>query len=1096
MGVVMKFSHRVVSGLLLMSYGIIAVHAADSAVPATLAIADKPVQIAVPAQPVEAALNEFARQSGVHVVIDSRIARGLSSAAVQGRFRTEEALLLLLQSTGLTYKVLDERTIAVVGPIKSSAAPAAATTMAGEQLRLVHAETPESARTVAGLPSARDAQEGSADESPDTKGTPEILVQGRRSLNMDIERTEDAPQPYVVFDREDLQRSQASSLEEFLRTRLPMNAIAGSNSQTPGGATNASFVNLRGLGPGQTLILVDGRRMPGRASLGIPLQPDLNGIPLGAIERIEVLPSTAGGIYGGSATGGVINIILRRDYQGLEVKADYANTFDTDAGSMRFDASAGFSLEGGRTRVMVTAAHMDSNKLLIGDREFAERSIGLQLRNNPGVILDSFRPPLGATVNIRSLTGTLTLDDEFGGASLDSAITHLPLGYVGPASDSGAALLANAGQYNLELSNDLNALGRGLRVAPKMESVSLNVRREFSRAIEAFVDFSHFGNKGRSQSAGLPNSVSNLSGDAPNNPFKEPISVRFPVPGLAFENRTESTSLRATAGLIFRLPHHWTGELDFGWSRARFELASTGSVIDFFGDTALRTGQPSADGRPALNVLQEGNTFPIDFSPYLMPSPNSFGGPYDSILKNATVRVSGPALDMPGGSLNLTALIERRTEELQDAYFEFPDTFTGGSYFVLYPHSSQRTDSVYLEARAPLVSADSTVPLLRELELQASVRRDEYAIVNDGTDSYSATSRDDPGPARNYATTHLSSTDYTLGFRYVPHPGVTLRASVGTGFLPPDVQQLGLATPVEYFFSYGVTDPMRGDTDSFVGEGYTVVVGGNPALRPEQSDSWSAGVILEPQFLPGLRLSMDYTSIDKVDEIQSPDLQVLLDYEASFPGRIVRGENMPGDPAGWAGPVVFFDTTALNAASTSVKAYDVQLDYTWSTARFGDFHGYLLATRQTRFANRALPIVAVADSVGFDGGPLKLRGNAGLDWDRGPLTLTWNAQYYNDYYVYTATSSAPSIAAAILNQGAATIPRQMYHDFGATYRFDAATGFGGGLLANTQVSVGIQNVFGKVPPILAATSVNALTYSTYGDPRLRRYTISIRKGFN
>src|SRR5262249_10456959 len=145
------------------------------------------------------------------------------------------------------------------------------------------------------------ASSGATDES--SKGIPEILVEGSRSLNTDIRRSEDSPQPYVVFEREEIQRSQSINLGDFLSARLPMNTSAAQYSGFVNGASVTSSVNLRGLGTNQTLILVDGRRMPGWSSQSTPSQADLNGIPLSAIERIEVLPSTAGGIYGGSATG-------------------------------------------------------------------------------------------------------------------------------------------------------------------------------------------------------------------------------------------------------------------------------------------------------------------------------------------------------------------------------------------------------------------------------------------------------------------------------------------------------------------------------------------------------------------------------------------------------------------------------------------------------------------------------------------------------------------------------------------------------------------------------------------------------------------------
>src|SRR5690606_21977469 len=155
------------------------------------------------------------------------------------------------------------------------------------------------------------------DDTP--KALAAVLVKGSRSLNADIERSENDIQPYAVFAREDIERSMAVNIEEFLGTRLPMNQTRGTASRNePGNAAgNRSKFDLRGLGPGQTLILVNGRRAPGvslaRTSSNLD-QADLNGIPISAVQRIEVLPATASGIYGGGATGGVINVVLRKDY--------------------------------------------------------------------------------------------------------------------------------------------------------------------------------------------------------------------------------------------------------------------------------------------------------------------------------------------------------------------------------------------------------------------------------------------------------------------------------------------------------------------------------------------------------------------------------------------------------------------------------------------------------------------------------------------------------------------------------------------------------------------------------------------------------------
>jgi outer membrane receptor protein involved in Fe transport len=880
-----------------------------------------------------------------------------------------------------------------------------------------------------------------------------------------------------------------------------MNAAVSSAGQVPGSAVTSSNIDLRGLGFKQTLILVDGRRMPGIPNFGSALQPDLNGIPLSAIERIEILPATAGGIYGGGATAGVVNIILRRNYEGIDAKVSFGNSFRSDATYKRVDASAGFTLEGGRTHIMVAASYEDADDLLVGDRNFAARSRALQLKNNPDIadFTVSSAPPSGATPNIHSSDGSsLMLDPEYGGADLQSSITHIPLGYAGPASDNGAALLANAGRYNLDLSNDTNGLRRGLLATPQTDSVSLNARREFGSRVEAFVDVSRSNNEGTSYSAFASNLAFGLPADAPNNPFQQDINVRFSTPGLQFQRRTESNTTRATGGVIVRLPHEWTGEIDYGWSRSRYSDVGTNSIVDVGASIALSTGLPSDDGRPALNALQEGNTFPLDLAPYLLPSPNQFFGPYESILRDTTLRVSGPTLQLPGGALTLSALLEHRDEELEDALNQGINIFTGTPTYSFIPHRSQKVDSYHVEARAPLVSQRNSRRGVQELELQLSVRRDEYETM--GTDTFSAflESREDPLPEINYVTSKFASTDYSAGLRYAPVEDLALRASFSTGFLPPDVNQIA-PTPSIVDFPFGYIDPKRGDTDSYAGQPFTEISSGNPNLRPEESRSWSVGAVFTPRFLPELRFSIDYVRIRKVNEIVDPDRQFLIDNEDAFPGRIVRGPKLPGDPEEWAGPIVTLDATNLNIARTEVEAYDFQLDYVWRTQRFGEFSWNAIASWEPHYRNRTLPTYPLVDYVGYDSRPLEWRGNTSLSWARGPLTVGWNAQFYHSYFAFFAGSGATAeeveatTAAnredAILNQGTARIRRQIYHDVIASYRFETTAG----LLANSEISLGIQNVFDKSPPILASANPTVGGYSTYGDPRLRRYLLSFRK---
>ncbi|NJO35998.1 MAG: TonB-dependent receptor, partial [Rhodospirillales bacterium] len=160
-----------------------------------------------------------------------------------------------------------------------------------------------------------------------------------------------------------------------------------------------------------------------------------------------------------------------------------------------------------------------------------------------------------------------------------------------------------------------------------------------------------------------------------------------------------------------------------------------------------------------------------------------------------------------------------------------------------------------------------------------------------------------------------------LGSSLRANPDIALRASGGTGFLPPSLAQI-IGEPPSVFndfliFLLDIRDPMRGN-DLIPGP-LTLLSGGSPDLQPEQSESSSFGVVLTPRFAPGLRVSVDVTHIHKTDEVVTLPLDFFTDNEADFPGRITRGPNLPGDPPGTPGPITQIDFSSLNLASSGFE---------------------------------------------------------------------------------------------------------------------------------------------------------------------------------
>ena len=1055
----------------------------------------------IEAQPLASALREFSQQTGLQIGYAAELADGKSSQGVDGVSDPGQALDALLEGTGLEYRFINDGTVVIRASTAATRSiverePAESTSDTADDApgEPGTSATPDTDAEISTLQDLRDLDAILEDEeaAKESRGLMDVIVV-TGSRNVGVRRFEDDPQPYVVFNAEDLESSAASNLEDFLRTRLPQNTSQRSNQQftsIDGSLGNTSSINLRGLGANQTLILVNGRRAP-RVSFNNGTtadfqQADINGIPMASIERIEVLPATASGIYGGGATGGVINIITRRDYAGGEVQLRYGNTTDGAFDEYGFDASYGFSLEDGKTHILVSGSYADSSTLQAGERPFAERSLKLLLANDPDALFSPFQPPRAATPNIRALFGPLVLLD---GTNLGSNVTHIPTGYTGVSSDNGQGLIDNAGTYNLSPSRDFDGLLRPIRQSPKVYNSSFSARREFTPELEVYLDGWFSRNEAQQPVTSLPQTVF-IPGGAPANPFQSTIGVTYPTLGPRFDTEATQDTLQFVAGVRYELPENWLISADYNWSRARSESITTEPGFDSIGvNAAIANGE--------IDIFRDLTETPVDVSNYELISPNNFVGPRDTLLKNLAVRASGPAFDLPAGSINWSALVENREEILESHYNQSYNFFSGvpgelDTFFV--PERRQSTDSVYLEALIPLFRDN---PVVQSFELQLSARYDSYETVSPAANAiFQVDGRGErPTDPIETARNTFSSVDYTAGFRWEISDDLLLRGSFGTGFLPPSVSQI-FAQENPNFFVSG-TDPKRGGNLFFTQT--NVRFGGNPDLDPEESESWSLGAIITPRFLPGFRLSIDYAVVEKDGEILVPVNQQILDFEDSLPGRIERAPLTPADiAAGFTGgEITFFDRTALNFAKTKSTSLDIQLDQLFETTRHGNFRLYGVASRARAFESQVTPESDVLDSIGFDGGPLDWRINAGLTWESpsDEWTLGWNAQYYHNYFVYTATASDFTIEQTTRRQGRADIPAETYHDLFAVYRPRSMGGALGGLLADTEFRLTVQNAFDKIPTALPGFSPTDGRFSAYGDNRLRRYSLSVRKSF-
>lgn len=287
-------------------------------------------QFDVDARLAAEALNEFARQADITLVFSSDVVAGEVTSSIKGSYSTNQALDLLLSDTDLSYSFVGASTIAIN-------------------------------RRAAQVAAGTDAQ------SP-TLGT--VTVTGTRI------RGATTPSPLITIDKDSIRENGYGDLGDAIRN-LPQNFSGGQNPGVALGAslsgvanqnlTSGSALNLRGLGADATLTLLNGRRL---SYSGFTNAIDVSVVPIGALERIEIVTDGASAIYGSDAVAGVANIITRRDFNG--VRADYRYGTATDGGGEehRYGLTAGTTWEGGG--FIVSYEQSDTDAIYAHDRAYLD----------------------------------------------------------------------------------------------------------------------------------------------------------------------------------------------------------------------------------------------------------------------------------------------------------------------------------------------------------------------------------------------------------------------------------------------------------------------------------------------------------------------------------------------------------------------------------------------------------------------------------------------------------------------------------------------------------------------------------------------------
>jgi iron complex outermembrane receptor protein len=739
----------------------------------------------------------------------------------------------------------------------------------------------------------------------------EVVVTGSR-----IRATEQGALPVQTVTAAQIQQTGATNPEQFLQTLSV--AVQGNNNTvaaTASGATTGgvSTVSLRGLGSQRTLVLIDGKRVAGGGTITDSTSVDVGMVPLAAVQKVDVLKDSASAIYGSDAIAGVINFILRDNFQGLELFANGGGTTDGGGAVRNFSATAGFGdLARDRFNVMVFASWEKDDALFGSDRAFANSGVNVGAGND--VTSGNTFP-----ANIEAADGSF-------GTFNPNAPNNCAPGISDPLNHPDSrcrfdpspyvSLLPSIAKYNFftaghyAITDDIQLYGTASYAEHKVNTVIQPVPLSDQFAIPSNNPLANLApyNCG----PGCANATILLTSTSPFYPttFVQGISGG-PTPDLLIRYRAFGNGLRNQSDLS---------------KQPRFTLGVKGEAGGWDFDAGFLYSQTQLsewvyDGYPAysqvLPLLNSGtvNVFG-DNTPAVqqeLRATNYYGLAYGTRTTLAEFEASGSrkVMDLPAGPLQLALDASYRKEKFSTdpstAIASGDISGYGGNFL---PQSSQR--NVYG------ASAEFAVPIIEGLSASPAVRYDYYT----GTGG---------------------KTSPKIGLRWKPMDQLLVRGSFAKGFRAPSLtelhqpQTLGVSQP-------GLSDPLRCPTTGSSNDcstQFNATLGGFTGLQPEISTTYTAGVIVNP--IDDLTATIDWFSIKLQNTIVfGINGQTILN-DPAYASLITRGAptaNCPGCP----GPVLLLDQTNRNFGETHIQGFDVDLEYKTPMQPWGRFTFSLLGT--------------------------------------------------------------------------------------------------------------------------------------------------------
>ena len=882
-----------------------------------------------------------------------------------------------------------------------------------------------------------------------------------------IKRTDaETALPVQVLTRKEIAATGAVNVEQLLQTVSAMTSSGATVNSSASGATTGglSGISLRGLTSLRTLVLINGRRIApyGIGFVGDSVSVDVNSIPLAAIERVEVLKDGASAIYGSDAIAGVVNFILRKDYTGLELSADYGETSGGGAHYKRATATWGQGdIASDKYNVMVTASYQKEGALFGRDRDFASRGYNVDANND--------------TTSFNTFPANFLLLDGSGNGGNASAP-----GCPGPYSFD-SPFLTGSGFCAFDPSPLVT-------LVPESERTSLNVSARFalSSNLELFAEASYNRNKQRTIIQPVP--ISELFALPSNHPLfnAPPYNGVYPpgAPGGLAGTPTgtapgsstiivhpgslyyPTATVQALVGagnplvpisILYRASVNGNRDFTDIAESPRFVAGLRGDYSGWDYEAALlysasKVREQVNDGYPALSqilpILNSGNvnfwgasTPDVDAA---LRATNFTGDAFriKSDLGGVQGKATRELMPMGGGPMAVALGAEYRKEK-----------------FLFDPHPTIQTGDIAGYGGNFLVTDESrdveaafgelNLPVAKGLEFNVAVRFDHYEGVGS-------------------ATTPKASA------RWQPLSSVLVRGAVGKGFRAPSLQDLYLpvtnnVTPA------GTSDPLRCPTTNSrtdCSTQFTTINGGDPSLKPEKSTNATLGLVLAPT--DNTSLAIDAFKINLKDTIVNGVAATTILGDLNKYGYLVtRGPIDPAFPA-LPGPIVSITQTNLNLGETRVAGIDLDGRWAIGANEYGRFAAMLTGTYFTKYdvQNPDGTFSGGIDQVNTATGGVipRWKHYLAVDWTLGAWGATLAQNFQKGYHDLPPASATGEPLRRV----------------GAYETYDLQVRYTG--IKSLTLRGGIRNLFDRPPPYSNAggqTGFQGGYDNVYGDPRGR-----------